>query len=146
MFKFNENDKINVEEFGCVEDRFFFLFCMGIIKNNLNLLPDDHKYYGQFDVKYFDGERGGDGFEMFSKKYPDSCFSWDLNGGALSGGIYFGNGITGIFGIGMDSTIFTIKELNDYLVNSLKSLLDEDLINDIMDEEKRKLAFAKYDM
>ena len=144
MLTFDKNERINVEEFSREDEQMFLLFCMGIVKYNLNQIPKGHKYYNQFDVRYYDGGLGGDGVEIFPKIYPDSCFIWGLCEGDLAGTSYFGDGVTGTVCIRMKTTVFTIGELNTYIIDTLKQLLFDDKIGEILDEETRKKEFAKY--
>lgn len=146
MFQFDRNAQIDVEGIQNIQEQYFFMLCMGLVQYHLDLLPDDNPYKGEFEVKYYMGGTGGDGFEIVSKKYPQTGFIWGLAEGTLGGCCYLDglNGLTGEFSNGMDNTVFTLDELNGYLFGTIRELLVDNKIEEVMDEKKRVKTYEEW--
>jgi len=132
MTSFNKNDVISIEEMDIESEQYFILFCMGIIKALLDKLTGEYK--DKFDIVFFDGGCGGDGFEIIPKGKPNTCICFGTAGGTLGGNSYTDceMGEIGNYSVLMSTNKFTINELENFLIESLDVLFDDKKIEEIL--------------
>jgi hypothetical protein len=141
---FSSKTKINVHKL--CDEQYFLILCMGLIKYHLNKLPV--KQRKQFDVVFYDGGLGGNGVDIIPVKNPDASITFGCCSGnfGCSSMISSENGITGNFSMEMKKNIFTLDELNLFIVEVFTFLFVKNDINEIVDKKIRETEFRKYNL
>ncbi len=144
---FTDDAIIDVADMSGGEEKRFYHLCMGLVKFRLDSIDyAKGRFANLFDVSFYCGGLGSDGFEIVYKKNTDATVIFGLNGGVLgyTTMISGSHGIIGHVGGEMKEKEFTMKDLEEFIYKSMFKLFNDEDIEEITCQACRKRILREY--